>query len=306
VTEALDHDPVPMRYAGYRTCTSDDGVTIYYCARGAGRTVVLVNNLMQDPALWTRCGRLLTDRYRVVTFDLRNQGMSGRGAAGRTRHAGDVLAVMDAVGAPTATLFGHSYGTQIALECALRYPERVDAAVLCGPVVHPSGALRRARILQSWREALVEGGSAGLFDLVWPLIMSDNLVSALLTGNGAPYRLLRSSFINAVDPHALVVNFDGALEDQSTALELAAVECPALLIVGEEDWMTTPGAVRELCRAISSSQLVTLGDVGHLAYVEEPHGVATAVRTFLELLDSAEGRPRSPSSAATAPGARTG
>jgi len=73
---------------------------------------------------------VLTAKWRVVAFDFRGHGQSGR-APGYTA-AGfyqDGVAVLNSLGAEPAVLIGHSMGGSIALHLAQTFPERVRAAV---------------------------------------------------------------------------------------------------------------------------------------------------------------------------------
>ena len=71
----------------------------------------------------------LTERYRILRFDMRGHGESARPDSATEidmdRLTGDLLAVMDAAGVDRAHLLGESIGGTIALNAALRMPDRV-------------------------------------------------------------------------------------------------------------------------------------------------------------------------------------
>jgi pimeloyl-ACP methyl ester carboxylesterase len=81
------------------------------------------------------CGfdRLAGDRLQLLAIDLRGRGRSevtGPGTYGWRNHAQDVLAVADAVGAPSFAVIGQSNGAAIAMTCAQLAPSRVERLVL--------------------------------------------------------------------------------------------------------------------------------------------------------------------------------
>jgi pimeloyl-ACP methyl ester carboxylesterase len=77
-----------------------------------------------------RFGRRLAAFARVIEFDLRGTGMSDRGELSDERLVEDTFAVLDAIGSSQAVLFASSGSGGIAIECAVRAPERVHSLVL--------------------------------------------------------------------------------------------------------------------------------------------------------------------------------
>lgn len=81
-----------------------------------------------------RCWSLVAERaeFSLVAPDLRGRGRSGtlRGAAGMSRHAADLLAVLDHLGREKAVVAGHSMGAFVAAAFAEQHPDRTAALVL--------------------------------------------------------------------------------------------------------------------------------------------------------------------------------
>jgi len=76
--------------------------------------------------------RLAGDTLQLVAIDLRGRGRSevtGAGTYGWRHHARDVLAIADAVGAPSFAIIGQSSGAAIAMACAQLAPSRVERLV---------------------------------------------------------------------------------------------------------------------------------------------------------------------------------
>jgi len=63
--------------------------------------------------------------------------------------------------------------------------------------------------------------------------------------------------------------------------DLHRVSRPTLVVVGEQDRVTTARAARVLHEGIAGSRLVVLPGVGHMSFVETPEPYLDAVRTFL-------------------------
>ena len=75
---------------------------------------------------------VLAERLRVIAFDNRGMGRSGRpeGPYSTAQLADDAVAVLDAAGEESAHVYGISLGGMIAQEVALRHPGRVRSLVL--------------------------------------------------------------------------------------------------------------------------------------------------------------------------------
>ncbi len=99
---------------------------------GHGPAVLLIHGFSFDQSMWDPQFAVLAEWYRVVRYDLRGFGRSGRPAAGRG-HVGDLLALLDALGIDRAHLVGLSLGANIALATAALHPERVRGLVLASP-----------------------------------------------------------------------------------------------------------------------------------------------------------------------------
>jgi pimeloyl-ACP methyl ester carboxylesterase len=85
------------------------------------------------------CERLAAQGRRVIRLDSREAGRSARaeapGAYSLHDLAADVIACLDALGLPAATLAGVSQGGMTAQIAAVEYPERVDGLVLISTTI---------------------------------------------------------------------------------------------------------------------------------------------------------------------------
>ena len=75
---------------------------------------------------------LLRERFRVIAPDQRGHGRTTQAAAGYDWRSLslDAVALLDHLGIPRATVMGHSWGANVALNVAAEFPERVSSLVL--------------------------------------------------------------------------------------------------------------------------------------------------------------------------------
>jgi len=255
--------------------------TIAYLEHGVGpRALAFAHNLMCDHEVWSDVVRALAGAGapRVVSLDVRGHGGSTAHEAYEIADAAaDLAAVLDAEGIDEVVVVGLSVGASMAMELLLAEPARVRGAVLlaaCG-----EAASRRERV----RDAVVAKtiGAVG-----FPGPIAAQTAQALY---GATFRARAPAVVRACEEklatlsprfaaHAL-----GAWSRRRAILgDLARVDRPVTVVVGEEDERCPPSDGEKVHAAISSGRvpahLVRLAGTGHTMSVERPAEVAQAIR----------------------------
>jgi pimeloyl-ACP methyl ester carboxylesterase len=114
-----------------------NGVRIHYTVEGAGEPLILIHGLAANADLnWRRAGinALLRKDFQVIAFDCRGHGLSDKPHEKEQygpEMVHDVTRLMDHLKIEKAHVAGYSMGGFIALELAMRYPERVRSVALC-------------------------------------------------------------------------------------------------------------------------------------------------------------------------------
>ena len=119
---------------------NSEGAKVSYDVTGEGEPILLVHGFVANADdNWSRTGwvQALTRAGRkVVTFDLRGHGASGKfyNPSDYTieKMAGDALALLDHLGIGRVDLMGYSMGAGIAIYLAARHGERFGSVVLGG------------------------------------------------------------------------------------------------------------------------------------------------------------------------------
>jgi pimeloyl-ACP methyl ester carboxylesterase len=264
-----------------------DGAKLYYEARGpeGAPTVVFVNNFFIICPLWKNFTARLAQRFRVITFDLRNQGGSTRAKddMGIETHVADLDHLIDALGLRDVYLVGTSVSTLISRDYVLANPEKVRGLIAVGPMFNPFGGRRRKYVIRSWIRAVENGGVRALFDAMYPLIYSDRTIEA---GGSATYLALRERFLALNSPAQAIKNLRASLTTRDDARKLAAITAPTLLISGEQDFYTSPETLYELQRIIPDSRAVVIPSVGHLPYFEATEEFERLVGEFVTQVEA--------------------
>lgn len=122
--------------------------------RGTGDAVVLLHGFPFAKELWEDSFAALATAHRAIRLDLRGCGASSSpdGPYLMETLAGDVAAVLDALGVERATIVGHSLGGYVALAFARMYAERVERlALACSRLAEDDAERARSRREQALR-----------------------------------------------------------------------------------------------------------------------------------------------------------
>ena len=277
-----------------------DGVPIYYEVHGdSGPTVLLLPAwAIVHRRLWKAQVPYLANHYRVVTFDPRGNGASGRPtdpAAYDTRvQVGDALAVLDAVGADRAVLVGNSFGTILAYILAAMHPDRVTGAVLIGTTLNVDGRddYPLAKKLATFNE------DRGI-DEGWDRY---NRYSFQRDFSGFLEFFIGQAF---TDPHSTKQIEDGISWGQETTPEVLAatlgtraetppemmaatirslayqVTCPVLVVHGDRDTVAPVHLGRSVATLLHAP-IVELPGAGHCPQARYPVQVNRLLREFID------------------------
>ena len=114
-----------------------NGMRIRYVEQGDGDAILLIHNFGNNLDRWIALGVLpnLARDYRVIAFDVRGHGKSGKpqDATGYGREIGlDAIRLLDHLGIQRAHMIGYSMGARLTAQLLTTHPERFVTATLGG------------------------------------------------------------------------------------------------------------------------------------------------------------------------------
>ena len=251
-----------------------DGERIYWEDVGAGEpTLVLCHGAGGNHAVWYQQVPVFGRHRRVISWDQRGFGRStARGGANRPdlamRDLGAVLAARG-VAAPF-DLVGQSMGGWAALGFAVREPARVRKLVLAdtpGGIMTPELA---AALRGLGSAPLAPAGELGRHPALGASLVARDPARAYL------YQLLGAFGEPEVAKIAPAL-FGTVVPDG----RLAALAGRVLFVVGAEDALFPPAAIRASAAKIPGARVVEIEGAGHSPYFEQPEAWNRAVSDFL-------------------------
>ncbi|MFF0345051.1 alpha/beta fold hydrolase [Kribbella sp. NPDC004875] len=244
-------------------------MTISFGVAGVGPDVLLVHAGVADARMWEREVRELAAAHRVITVDLRGYGETPLEAGAKYSDAGDVLAVLDEVGASAVMAVGASYGGYVVQQMVSREPARFARVVLlCAPTdnVEPDDELRA---LWGAENKLLEAGDVdGATDLTvrrWIGPEADDEARELL-------RVMQK---RAYDVQ-LAAGDD--VENEEYPVEPEKMTMPVRLITGGHDFAFFTDSADYLAERLPAAERIHLPWAGHLPTLERPTEASALIR----------------------------
>lgn len=221
---------------------------------GSGPPVVLVHGLAVSSRYFVPLARRLVERRTVLAPDLPGYGRSAtpNHPFGIDELADALREWLDLAGIESASLVANSMGCQIAVDLAVRAPERVRRMVLIGPTMDPSAPTIRAQWWGLIRDALRE--PIGL-----------NVAEARDYLRMGPRRIVATARL--------------ALADEF-ALKLERVRQPALVVRGEHDQIVSQAWAERVAAGLPAARLVVVRGSPHATHWAHADEVARLVEEF--------------------------
>jgi pimeloyl-ACP methyl ester carboxylesterase len=175
---------------------------------------------------------------------------------------------------PKFALFGLSMGGYIAFEIMRVAPQRVVKLGLLDTQARPDlpeqSEVRRAQIAEARAGRLADVVDRAFPTWVHPTRRADQALRAVAL-----------SMADEVGVEGFARQQLANIGRSDSRADLAAIHCPTLVLVGEQDVLTPPERAAEIANGIRGSRLVTVPDCGHMSAAEQPQKVTEALLEFL-------------------------
>lgn len=125
-----------------------NGLKMYYEIHGSGEPVVLLHGaFMTITNNWTGWISELSKTRKVIAVEMQGHGRTADAPRDITYEnlADDVAALLDYLKIPRADLIGYSMGGAVAMQCAIRHPDKVRRAVIISSAFRSDGMIAEAR-----------------------------------------------------------------------------------------------------------------------------------------------------------------
>lgn len=228
----------------------------------------------------------LGELFQVIYYDHRGNGRSAQPADWSAVSHQSLIADADdlraRLGHERVTLLGHSYGGFLALEYALRFPDRLDGLILIGasPAMDYGAAAFAIASARATPDQI-----AALQTLMTSPPADEATMRRLLEVVLPTYfhcydpelgrRLVRRMKLS---PAAYRQSLQFCLPAYDVRERLQEISAPTLVLGGRHDWFAPPEHGPERLHAgLPNSELRIFESSGHLPFVEEPEAFVDSV-----------------------------
>jgi pimeloyl-ACP methyl ester carboxylesterase len=255
---------------------------------GQGMPVVLLHGFPLDHSMWNAQLEALGRRWRVIAPDLPGFG--------RSTPTGDIATMEEMADEVAALLFeppreirepvvlvGLSMGGYVAFEFWRKYRTRMRALVLCDTrsvADTPEAAAGRHKLAD---ETLREGTAP----------VAEGMMGRLFGPHALEHdrdeiERIRQTILSG-SPQGVAAALRGMAVRLDMTSRLPKIALPTLVVVGQDDVISTVDEMRALAKAIPDSEFVVIPRSGHMTPVENPDEFNEALETFLTRVE--RGRP---------------
>ena len=280
-----------------------DGVRIAYESVGVGEPAFLLLPAWSivHSRVWKHQVADLARHHRVITFDPRGNGRSGRppDSAGYTDECfvADALAVLDATGVQAAIVVGLSMGAGRALRLAAGHPERVLGMVTIGAALRLGPPFPERSEHSFERDPGDAEGWATFNKVFWRRDFDAFL--RFFFGRCFPEPHSTKGIEDAIGwgrecgPEALILSVEtpDELDEAGTAELCARVRCPVLALHGSDDAIRPVSASEGLAR-LTNAELQVWDGCGHVLNVRHPVRTNAELRAFARRVAHGDGEQR--------------
>jgi proline iminopeptidase len=274
------------------------GVSLFVEVVGHGPPLLLMHG---GPGAdhWTLLPfRRCADRFTLIFYDHRCNGRSqGAPVSSMTwdNLTADADALRQELGFERWAVLGHSFGGQVAMEYALRYPDSLSHLVL----LDTGGDGHWAQ--QNAPEILVgRGYSPRKVELARRFfngqIEPKEFVPALMKLGGAYYHhssplliareMIQGEWRTKARPEALIFAGPHLLKGWTVMDRLGEIKVPTLVMAGRDDFIFPPEHQAELAAGLPNARLKIIERAGHNPHSERPAEVMEALSDFILGRDS--------------------
>ena len=254
-----------------------NNINLYYELSGPeeGPVLVLSNGIMMNTASWGLQKDVLAKHFRVLLYDCRGMWQSDHpeGPYSMEQHAEDLAGLLDALGIEKAHIGGISYGAEISMVFALKYPHKSLSLIIIDGVseIHP---LLKAQTMP-WLIAAERNDPELLLKTSYHLNFAETWIiknQAFIDSSIERYAAIDMQSFG----HLMRAFFELNFTDQLNQLLV-----PVLVVAGEQDLIKGRDYAKIICDQISDCEFAIVPGSGHALCLEKPALLNTLLIGFV-------------------------
>ncbi|MBR0896110.1 alpha/beta hydrolase [Bradyrhizobium tropiciagri] len=251
----LPATPAPI--AGRSAHAEVNGISLFHVETGEGSPVVFLHGGLSNSDYFGLQVPEVARKHRVICVDSRGHGRSSRNAQpfGYDLMTDDVVALLDHLKIPRATIVGWSDGAIIGLDMAMRHPDRVVSVFAFGANTLTSG--------------------------LKPGVDKDPTFAQFIARAKTEYERL-SPTPGEYDQFLQQIEKMWDSQPNWTDAQLRTIRAPVLIADGQHDEAIQREHTEYMAATIPGAGLLILPNVSHFAFLQDPTLFNAALLDFLD------------------------
>ena len=262
-----------------------EGKTVYYEIHGThGEPFLVLNGIMMSTGSWKPFIPDFSRNNIAILVDFLDQGQSDRMTESYTHDVQVRLleALLEVLPYDRVSVMGISYGGEIAVQFAVRYPHRVKRLVLANTAARTSDWLRK--IGDGWNEVAKSRNGYSYYLTTIPVIYSTGFFEREKAWMDRRETVL-TAYFSRTDVQDSLISLTDSSRDYDYTDRVNEIKCPTLIISASEDGLVPPTEQILLHERIKGSSYVTINGSGHASMYEDPASFAALTLGFINLSD---------------------
>jgi pimeloyl-ACP methyl ester carboxylesterase len=302
-----DKDPTQPRRVVGTTLESPTGSKLHVEMEGPedAAPIILTHGWGLDATIWFYLRRELSQRYRVIAWDLPGLGKS-TGFVSLTDFAADLESLLALTGGRKPILIGHSIGGMTIQTLVREHPDissKIAGVVLLNTTyTDPLETMILSPLAKALRWPLLEPAmrlAIWLQPLAWISAWQSYLSGSAHLANRIGFssqvtrsQLEHTTLLATRNPPGAQAKGNLAMFRWDATGALQALSVPALIIAGDRDLVTKCEASQSLADAAPESQLVVVPKANHMGFLEQAGDYNRHIAEFCgRVLAEASARP---------------
>ncbi len=269
-----------------------NNIKICYEIHGKGFPIILIHGFGAKKETWIAQIGALSEKYKVISLDLRGTGKSERPNIFYTMDlfADDIKGLLDFLGIEKVNIAGRSMGGMIAQHFVLKYPESVNKVILIAttagfPDEQGVELVIKGRVDQI--ETFKKNPETSFWQLA-RIVFYPNFRKEMKADPKKKFHdiwsvddLIKESILNSSNTQD-IINQGHAIKKHNIIDKLGEIKNKTLLIASSHDRLTPKSSMEDMHKKIPNSTLQIIEKAGHFSHLSRAPEFNKILLEFLE------------------------
>lgn len=261
-------------------------IELNYQILGKGPNLFILHGLYGSSDNWLTYAKKLSQYYQVILPDLRNHGNSPHSASMTISHLSDDLYhLINKMNIEKSILLGHSLGGKVAMDCTLKYPERISSLIVID--IAPKSYIQLDHYSKQVIEHLniIDTLMSANLETIESRSQLDDQISLRIPDSRVRQFLMKNIVRNGLGKFEWKINLDAIrnnLPDLMGWVESSnSCNVQSMFIRGEQSEYIQDSDFELIKKKFPLADIVTIFEAGHWVHVDQAKQFEQTLNHFL-------------------------